>query len=188
MADEKAGGVGIAAYEPTQWADGAAGKTPISAANLNKIEAGIAQASALQGAGMYICKAGEDPSTVEVPYQPTWVYDPATKVMTYVAEDGARSNPLASAADLAAVRDSVSQAFVPRGVNPDIQGIDYTSTAPGCYWVNDGETTGTYPAGVIYGILAVFKVDSNVLQLMANETSLWWRMNVNNLWSAWRQV
>ena len=94
----------------------------------------------------------------------------------------------ASAADLAAVRDSVSQAFLPRGVNPGINGIDYTATAPGCYWVNTKKTPGIYPTGVAYGVLAVFKVDANVLQLMANETSLWWRMNVNDRWSAWRQA
>ena len=94
----------------------------------------------------------------------------------------------ASAADLAAVRDSVSQAFLPRGVNPGINGIDYTATAPGCYWVNTEKTPGIYPTGVAYGVLAVFKVDANVLQLMANETSLWWRMNVNDRWSAWRQA
>lgn len=94
----------------------------------------------------------------------------------------------ASAADLAEVRDSVSQAFLPRGVNPGINGIDYTATAPGCYWVNTEKTPGIYPTGVAYGVLAVFKVDANVLQLMANETSLWWRMNVNDRWSAWRQA
>lgn len=60
--------------------------------------------------------------------------------------------------------------------------------APGCYWVNTEKTPGIYPTGVAYGVLAVFKVDANVLQLMANETSLWWRMNVNDRWSAWRQA
>ena len=94
----------------------------------------------------------------------------------------------ASAADLAEVRDSVSRAFLPRGVNQNIQDIDYTATAPGCYWVNTEKTPGIYPTGVAYGVLAVFKVDANVLQLMANETSLWWRMNVNDRWSAWRQA
>lgn len=94
----------------------------------------------------------------------------------------------ASATDLAAVRDSVSRAFLPRGVNHGIQGIDYTATAPGCYWVNADKTPGIYPTGVAHGVLAVFKVDANVLQLMANESSLWWRMNVNDSWSAWRQA
>ena len=80
------------------------------------------------------------------------------------------------------------RAFLPRGVNQNIQDIDYTATAPGCYWVNTEKTPGIYPTGVAYGVLAVFKVDANVLQLMANETSLWWRMNVNDRWSAWRQA
>ena len=83
---------------------------------------------------------------------------------------------------------SVSRAFLPRGVNQNIQGIDYIATAPGCYWVNTEKTPGIYPTGVAYGVLAVFKVDANVLQLMANESSLWWRMNVNDRWSAWRQA
>lgn len=39
-----------------------------------------------------------------------------------------------------------------------------------------------------YGILAVFKVESNALQLIADETSLWWRMNVNDRWSSWRRA
>ncbi|WP_307739337.1 hypothetical protein, partial [uncultured Parolsenella sp.] len=97
-------------HEATDWKDLEEGGTPITADKLNGIDGDLAKICAATGAALQVCSAGQDPKTVQVPYTPCWLWDPATKVMTYVAEDGTRTNPLATSAEVAALRDSVSQA------------------------------------------------------------------------------
>ena len=86
------------------------------------------------------------------------------------------------------VQDSLDQAIIPRGVNPGGMNFDYTATKQGVYWVNNGTTGGTYPDGATYGILSVFKVENNIMQLFSNEMGLWHRMNVNDRWCPWQKL
>lgn len=83
---------------------------------------------------------------------------------------------------------SLDQAVVPRGVNPSGLNFDYTATKSGVYWVNNGVTGGTYPDGASYGILSVFKVENNIMQLFSYEMGLWHRMNVNDRWCPWQKL
>lgn len=96
-------------HEATDWKPLESGGTEITAARLNNIDGDVTRLSQALGAALQVLSAGQDAATVEVPYRPCWLWDPAGGAMTFVAEDGSRTQPLASAADLKSVRDSVSQ-------------------------------------------------------------------------------
>ena len=96
-------------HEATDWKPLESGGTEITAARLNNIDGDVTKLANALGAALQVLSAGQDAATVEVPYRPCWLWDPAGRAMTFVAEDGSRTQPLASAADLKSVRDSVSQ-------------------------------------------------------------------------------
>lgn len=96
-------------HEATDWKPLESGGTEITAARLNNMDGDITKLSNALGAALQVLSDGQDAATVAVPYKPCWLYDPKTAVMTYVAEDGTRTKPLASAADVKALQDSVSR-------------------------------------------------------------------------------
>ena len=96
-------------HEATDWKPLESGGTEITAARLNNMDGDITKLSNALGAALQVLSDGQDAATVAVPYKPCWLYDPKTAAMTYVAEDGTRTKPLASAADVKALQDSVSQ-------------------------------------------------------------------------------
>lgn len=98
-------------HEATDWKPLESGGTEITAARLNNIDGDVTKLANALGAALQVLSAGQDAATVEVPYRPCWLWDPAGGAMTFVAEDGSRTQPLASAADLRSVRDSVSQMY-----------------------------------------------------------------------------
>lgn len=111
-------------HEATDWKPLESGGTEITAARLNNMDGDITKLSNALGAALQVLSDGQDAATVAVPYKPCWLYDPKTAVMTYVAEDGTRTKPLASAADVKALHDSVSRVEM-QGIVASIMFDDY---------------------------------------------------------------
>lgn len=106
------------AYSPTDWKDDAAGGTPITAAELNRMETGISDACAgvdrLVGKRLQTFLVASDGSTAtqdiysESIVGPCLVLDLALRATYYVPADGDRVL-LTSGSDIDTLRDSVSQ-------------------------------------------------------------------------------
>ena len=146
---------------------------------------------------IYKCTAGGDAANAKWvwvmnnrgPQGPAGPKGDPTTVDAVLSESSA--NPIQNrtvATKFKDVQDSLDQAFIPRGVNPGGMNFDYTATKPGVYWVNKGVSGGTYPDGASYGILSVFKVENNIMQLFSYEMGLWHRMNVNDRWCPWQKL
>ena len=174
-------------HEATDWKPLESGGTEITAARLNNMDGDITKLSNALGAALQVLSDGQDAATVAVPYKPCWLYDPKTAVMTYVAEDCTRTKPLASAADVKALQDSVSQTVFAGAVVDDLD-----SAADGVH-TYESATKNRPPEAAAWGFVVQLSGSHWVVQLAlgnfeASGVVAALRSRVDGVWGEWKHI
>ena len=183
------------AYEPTEWADFESGNTPITAAALNNMEGGIADAVAgvntLDTKRLQTYRVAENGDTAtqdvngDAIIGPCLIFDESITGTYYEPSSGAGDRKLVTSADqIKALQDSVSR---PKGTLP--AGTDLnTVLAPGVYAVQGNTPHG---ASTGWACVLVFCPHEN---LSSNITQVWidgvnfkarWQAGYPVAWSQW---
>lgn len=166
------------AYEPTEWADFESGNTPITAAALNNMEGGIADAVAgvntLDTKRLQTYRVAENGDTAtqdvngDAIIGPCLIFDESITGTYYEPSSGAGDRKLVTSADqIKALQDSVSQ----RVEFTDDRGLSNVLVNK----VNDGQfDIGLYVDGVRVRTLSIRDAGIGYYDMTDGIKSLWW--------------
>ena len=166
------------AYEPTEWADFESGNTPITAAALNNMEGGIADAVAgvntLDTKRLQTYRVAENGDTAtqdvngDAIIGPCLIFDESITGTYYEPSSGAGDRELVSSADqIKALQDSVSH----RVEFTNARGLSNVIVKK----VNDSQfDIGFYVDGVLVRTLSIRDTGIGYYDMTGGTKSLWW--------------